>query len=184
MSQIAISEVTPQRLLFSDEQWCLEVQRYQAIDRDVFNPILFYIAGVESILRYLGECKVEPHVLAQAQKILAHQGSPDTSFDLEENGWVAHTRIKEQTSPHVAPDSSRALKSLMHALETMQERLERLERRLEGRIAHNDLRTPSVRPLDGESSSPRASVKPEAPVSLTPHQGAAEDGPEPISETG
>lgn len=184
MSQIAVSEATPQRLLFTDEQWCLEVQRYHAVDRDVFTPILSYIAGTESILRYLGECRAEPHVLAQAQKILAHQGSADTTFDLEETGWVAHTRITEQALPQSAPDSSRALQSVMHLLETMQDRLERLERRLEGRIAHNDVGPPSVRPLQDEASSPRASVTPEARVSLTPLQGAEQDGTEPISETG
>ena len=172
MSSINVSAAHPRRLLFVQEQWTLEVQRWQALDRDLFNPVLSYIPGPENILRYLTELDHQGHLLAQAERILAHPGTPNTVFEAHDGHWIAQTAIVELPAPPQGTESGTGvlqMNQLLQQLAQLQERLERLELRLAGRIAENDAPSPSVRPLAPEvHPSPQRSNDDEAdPISQT-----------------
>lgn len=151
MSTINVAAARPRRLLFVHEQWTLEVQRWQAIDRDLFHPVLSYISGRDNIFRYLTEMDNQGHLLTQAERILSHPGTPSTAFEAIDGHWVAQTTIQELSTPsaQAAVPPSQANGILEH-LNRLQERLDSLERRLQGRIADNDAPSPSVRPMNEE----------------------------------
>lgn len=149
MSNINVSSAQPRRLIYVQQQWTLEILRWQALDRDLFQPILSYVSGPENILRYLGEFDSTGHLLTQAERLLVQPGSPETVYEAQEGHWIAQTNLAEWPSPPPTPQASTAsdLSIVLAHLSSLEERLARLETRLQGRVADNDGQTPSVRPL-------------------------------------
>lgn len=151
MSSIDVTTALPKRLVFSDGQWSLEVTRWHAIDRDVFNPISSYISGTESSLKYLHDLDLEPAVLNQARDILMGMGEPGTSYELTEKQWVLQTQFVDvpTAAPVPAAGGSSEMQQVLQHLEGMEERLGFLERQIAGRLPGNDP-APSVRPVPDE----------------------------------
>ncbi len=172
MSTINVAAAQPRRLLYMQEGWTLEIQRWQAIDRDLFAPVQSYITGPENILRYLSELDGHGHLVTQAEHILSQPGNPNTCFEAQDGHWIAQTNVFELSESRFTAKATGAdgeLTQVLQHLALLQQRLERLEQRLQGRIADNDVLTPSVRAIHHESDNQSESTNDEA---------------EPISETG
>jgi|GEM_PF-3319879 len=151
MSNIDVTGAIPKRLVFSQGRWCLEVMRWHAIDRDVFNPISSFISGPDTTLSYLQDLGTAPAILAQARDIVAGQADAGTTYELNDEQWVLQTQFADVPSyaPGPAPQASNEMKAVLEHLQGMDERLAFLERQLAGKVPGNDA-TPSVRPVPDE----------------------------------
>lgn len=122
MSAIDVTQAIPKRLFFSEDTWCLEVQRWQTLDRDVFNPIRSFIVGTAKVSAYLKETKNTPQILAQSRDILASPGASGASYEFSGSEWLLETEFID----YAPPDPS----SMTDDLERMQKYISVLEKRL------------------------------------------------------
>ena len=68
MSAIDVTQAVPQRLFYADDNWCLEVQRWQALARDLFNPIRSFIVGSAKVNAYMKEAKTSHSVVSPSPR--------------------------------------------------------------------------------------------------------------------
>jgi hypothetical protein len=137
MSAIDITQAIPQRLFFSEDTWCLEVQRWQNLDRDVFNPIRSFIIGTAKVNAYLKETKASPQGLAQSRDILASPGASGASYEYNGREWLLETEFVDY-SPAESASTADELEHMKHYVSDLEQRLAQLEQRLSGHLPGND----------------------------------------------
>lgn len=152
MSTIDVTRAVPQRLFFSDDGWCLEVQRWQSLDRDLFNPIRSFIVGTNRVSAYLKENTRSRELLAQARDILASQGAVGASYSFNGRDWLLDTEFVDRP-----PAGSGDVEAVQRSVNQLEDRLGQLEQRLAAHLPGNDPH-PSVRPLSNEEAAPHSST--------------------------
>lgn len=155
MSTIDVTRAVPQRLFFSDDGWCLEVQRWQSLDRDLFNPIRSFIVGTNRVAAYLKENTRNKEVLSQARDILASQGAVGASYSFNGRDWLLDTEFVDR--PPGASGDTEAVEAVLRSVNQLEDRLGQLEQRLAAHLPGNDSH-PSVRPLSHEEAAPHSST--------------------------
>ena len=148
MSAIDVTQAIPQRLFYADDNWCLEVQRWQTLARDLFNPIRSFIVGSAKVNAYMKEAKTNPQVLAQVRDILASPGASGASYYFNGREWLLETDFVDR-APGDSASTASAVDDVKRTVGVLEQRLAELEQRLSGHVPGNDA-SPSVRPLEHE----------------------------------
>src|SRR5258706_8632059 len=85
-----LSRATPTRLICRAGRWVLELTRLEAVDRDVFQPRLSRLEGVEAILAALRRSDEGQQLATGAAQLMrGPRGDEDRAFELSDGDWIA-----------------------------------------------------------------------------------------------
>lgn len=170
LSTDVLSKATPTRLTCRAGRWVLELTRLEAIERDVFQPRLTRLEGVDSILAALRRTE-EGQLLAgsAAQIMRSLRGDEDRVFEVGEGDWVATadtgSAVRLESTAEVAEgDAARAILEMRAELAVLRASHARLRDRVMAlEAAQNGLPQPGLRPARASRSQRRRS-EPPAPL--------------------
>src|SRR5450631_598089 len=186
-----LTTATPARLLCRRGTWVLELVRLVPIERNVFQPRVQRLEGMDAVLQYLKRTGDNPALAAAASQLMRGPRSDEERFfDVVEGEWVPGepgTR-PASTRPSAPPPANTGEVAEMRAEllvlrashERLRERVQRLESQLSrGSIAPDVL---SVAPTPSVMMQPRPSEVsrlPEAPRAPEPFASTLMDGKPP-----
>ena len=173
-----LTTATPARLLCRRGTWVLELVRLVPIERNVFQPRVQRLEGVDAVLQYLKRTGDNPALAAAASHLMRGPRSDEERFfDAVEGEWVPGEPGTRPASmrPSAPPPANTGdvaemraeLLVLRASHERLRERVQRLESQLSrGSIAPDVLSiapTPSVMMQQRPSELSRAPEPPRAP---------------------
>jgi hypothetical protein len=137
VSIVNLSGSTARRLYFDGDNWCLELESWQSVDRDVFAPITSIVQGPETILPALLDVPDGRDLTARAKVILQDQSRARVSFAVRDAQFLAEPYpANAQASPPETPSSrtsslppnvQRSLADLKTELDTLRAQVRELE---------------------------------------------------------
>ena len=136
LSTDVLSRATPTRLICRSGRWSLELTRLEAVDRDVFQPRLTRLEGLESILAALRRSEDGQHLVTGAAQLMrSPRTDEDRAFEVSEGDWVPSAdggpapRMPQSTENEAA-DTARALSELRAELAVLRASHSRLRDRV------------------------------------------------------
>ena len=200
-----LTAATPTRLVCRRGAWALEVVRFVAVDRNVFQPRTQRVEGSEAILQHLKRGDNAALAASATQLIRGLRPDEDHSLELVEGEWVpGKPSSRESLQPHsMAPgahvqDDVANLRAelliLRAAHERLRERVVRLETLMvttleEQKQRLSTISVPPIAPLQSASLAPfpsaAPSIGPSRPPSEHPaHSVPANDSVAPVADAG
>jgi|GEM_PF-1821255 len=150
MSTVSLSEPIARRLYHDGAEWCLELEVWRAIDRDVFSPSQQVLKTPEAIARMLLDLPSYRDLVPKVKAVMAESPAKRTSFLIKpgelsaEPAFSMGTARSERPRPSERPPSDRSSyvpTAVQHSLADMKNELELLRgrvRELEALIAKFD----------------------------------------------
>lgn len=128
MSTIAIARPVPHQLTFDGTDWTLVTSVFEAIDRDVFAPVLSSLQGTETILESLSDLKLDQASNELRALVLSAPHAP-LSYRYRDGRFVTDPSYKGPQRPRTLPPEPR--RSSSRPPESMQTSLLDLRRELD-----------------------------------------------------
>jgi hypothetical protein len=126
VSTVHLAGSTARRLYFDGQDWCLELESWQTIDRDVFAPISSLIRSTELILPALQDVLDGRELVPRAKVIMQDRSGARVSFAARE-GQFTPEPYPEPTANATASSASQSLPPLVQrSLSDLREELDNL----------------------------------------------------------
>src|SRR5882724_10027493 len=141
-----LTTATPARLLCQRGNWVLELVRLVPIERNVFQPRVQRLEGVDAVLQYLKRTSEQPGLAAAASHLMRGMRSDEERcFDAVEGEWVPgepSTR-RDSNRPSAPPPANSSevaeLRAEVLVLRASHERLRERVQRLESQLSRGSL---------------------------------------------
>lgn len=149
MSRIVLHRSVPERLVYRGGQWVLHMVRYEALDRDLFEPVTRKLKDESEMLSSLLSAGESEQTLATTERILAGPAGEGTTYDLVDHDW--QRKVVERSKPSILPGAHESV-GLRDLCEQLGQRIDRLEQRVSSQLPGNDA-SPSILPMSDENDT-------------------------------
>jgi hypothetical protein len=129
MSVVSLSEPVARRLYHDGRDWCLELEAWRAIDRDVFSPSTQVLRGPEVIARALLDLPAYRDLVPRAKAVMQESPAKRTSFLIkpgELSPEPAYSVDRPRSEASRAERNSYVPTAVQHSLADMKNELELL----------------------------------------------------------